>query len=83
MRAYDEDPLGGVDTDDIGKSKLNKILTGDDVEAAALVQGAVEQFAGQLATVMRCILRLKDWCDTERLAITLGARREPRAMAKG
>ena len=74
LRAYDDDPLGDVDTDDIGKSKLNKILIGDDVEAAALVQGAVEQFAGELATVVRRFLRLKDWRDTERLAIGGGFR---------
>lgn len=74
LRAHDEDPLGDVDTDEIGKSKLNKILTGDNVDAAALVQGAVEQFAGELAFVVRRFLRLKDWRDTERLVIGGGFR---------
>lgn len=74
LRAYDEDPLGDVETDEIGKSKLNKILTGDNVEAAALVQGAVEKFAGELATVVRRFMRLKDWRDTERLVIGGGFR---------
>ena len=74
LRAHDDDPLGDVDTDDIGKSKLSRILTGDDVEAAALVQGAVERFSEELATVVRRFLRLKDWRDTERLAISGGFR---------
>jgi hypothetical protein len=74
LRAYDEDPLGEVETDEIGKAKLNKILTGDNVEAAAVVQGAVEKFAGELAFVIRRFLRLKDWRDTERLVIGGGFR---------
>jgi hypothetical protein len=74
LRTYDEDPLGDVETYEIGKTKLNKILTGDNVEAAALVQGAVEKFAGELAFVVRRFLRLKDWRDTERLAIGGGFR---------
>jgi hypothetical protein len=74
LRAYDEDPLGEVETGEIGKAKLNKILTGDNLEAAALVQGAVEKFAGELAAVIRRFLRLKDWRDTERLVIGGGFR---------
>lgn len=74
LRAFDQDPLGEVETDDIGKSKLNKILVGDNLEAAALVQGAVERFAGELAAVMRRFLRLKDWRDTQRLVVGGGFR---------
>ncbi len=74
LRAFDEDPLGEAETDDIGKSKLNRILVGDDLEAAALVQGAIERFAGELAAVIRRFLRLKDWRDTQRLVIGGGFR---------
>ena len=74
LGAYDEDPLGEVETDEIGKAKLNRILTGDNLEAAALVQGAVEKFASELAAVIRRFLRLKDWRDTERLVIGGGFR---------
>lgn len=74
LRAYDEDPLGEVETGEIGKAKLNKILTGDNVEAAALVQGAVEKFAAELAFVVRRFLRLKDWRDTERIVVGGGFR---------
>lgn len=74
LRAYDEDPLGDVETGEIGKAKLNKILTGDNVEAAALVQGAVEKFAGELAFVTRRFLRLKDWRDTQRIVVGGGFR---------
>lgn len=74
LRAYDDDPLGEVETGEIGKAKLNKILTGDNLEAAALVQGAVEKFAGELAFVTRRFLRLKDWRDTTRIVVGGGFR---------
>jgi hypothetical protein len=74
LSAHDDDPLGEVETDELGKAKLNKILTGENVEAAALIQGAVEKFAGELAFVTRRFLRLKDWRDTSRIVIGGGFR---------
>src|SRR5438309_8762744 len=70
----DEDPLGEKPTEEIGKKKLDKILAGDDLEAAALVHGAVEEFAQELATVVRRFLRLKSWRDTQRIVVGGGLR---------
>jgi hypothetical protein len=70
----DEDPLGEKPTEEIGKKKLDKILAGDDLEAAALVHGAVEEFAQELATVVRRFLKLKSWRDTQRIVVGGGLR---------
>src|SRR5215472_8283220 len=43
-----EDPLGDKKTEQISRKKLASILAEGDPEAAALVQGALEQFAQQL-----------------------------------
>jgi predicted NBD/HSP70 family sugar kinase len=64
-----EDPLGDKDTDDIVRKDLDKVLTEGDAEAAAVVQSAIEEFAQELATVIRRFLKLKTWRDTERLVI--------------
>src|SRR5262249_61651868 len=42
LRKVGADPLGETETDEISKKKLDKILAGDDMEAAALIHGAVE-----------------------------------------
>jgi hypothetical protein len=64
-----KDPFGGVATEDISKSKLDAYLAGADPMKAGLVHTAVEEFAQELATVVRRFLRLKDWRDTERIVI--------------
>src|SRR5258708_12765953 len=60
LRAQGEDPFGDVATQDISKSKLDKILAGDDPLAAGLVHTAVEEYAVELATVGRRFLPLND-----------------------
>ena len=50
------------------------MLEEGEPEAAGLVQGAVEEFAEQLAEVIRRFLRLKQWRDTERFVIGGGMR---------
>jgi len=69
LRAQGEDPFGDMPTQDISKSKLDKVLAGDDPLAAGLVHTAVEEYAVELATVVRRFLRLKDWQDTERIVV--------------
>ena len=69
-----EDPLGDKLSEDIGKKKLATLLQEGEPAAAALVQSAVEDFAQQLAQVIRRFLRLKDWRDTECLVIGGGFR---------
>jgi hypothetical protein len=69
LRAQGEDPFGDMPTQDISKSKLDKMLAGADPLAAGLVHTVVEEYAVELATVARRFLRLKDWQGTERIVI--------------
>ena len=59
LKEVDQDPLGKKPTDEVSKKKLAQMLTEGEPEAAALVQSAVEEFAQQLAQVIRRFLRLK------------------------
>lgn len=67
--SLDEDPFGDTPTGKISKSKLDKILAGTDTVAAGLVHTAVEEFAHELAAVVRRFLRLENWQKTERIVI--------------
>src|SRR3954469_17970135 len=51
LRKDGNDPFGNKSSEDISRKELDAVLAGDDVEAAALVQGAVEDFAKELALV--------------------------------
>jgi hypothetical protein len=73
-RLAGEDPLGGVDTDDISQKQLEKILNGSDMEAAGIVQSAIEDFAQELSMVVRRFLKLSAWRETERLVFGGGFR---------
>ncbi len=53
LRKASDDPFGEDAVEEISKKELDEILVGDDVAAAALVHGAVEEFAQQLAYVTR------------------------------
>jgi predicted NBD/HSP70 family sugar kinase len=74
LKELGQDPLGDRPSEEIGKKKLAALLTEGGPEAAGLVQSAVEEFAQQLAHVIRRFLRLKDWRDTECLVIGGGFR---------
>jgi hypothetical protein len=74
LRQVGDDPLGETSSDEISKKKLDKILTGDDLEAAGVVQGAIEDFANELATVTGRFLRLKAWRDVQRIVVGGGLR---------
>lgn len=70
-----EDPLGNSAPDgDVGKKRLEKILAEGDPEAAALVLTAIEDFSQELVTVVRRLMRLKEWRETERIAVGGGLR---------
>ncbi len=69
-----EDPLGGRSAEKISKSELDEALLGEDVRAAALVLGAIEEFARELAYVTSCLLKLKAWADTECIVVGGGFR---------
>jgi hypothetical protein len=74
LRKNGDDPLGKQSSEEIGKTKLDEILSGDDLQAAALVHSAVEEFAQELATVIRRFLALKAWKGTEAIVVGGGLR---------
>ncbi|MFO1081485.1 MAG: ROK family protein [Reyranellaceae bacterium] len=69
LRAQGEDPFGDTPSHEITKSKLDKMLAGADPMAAGLVHTVVEEYAGELATVVRRFLRLPAWSGTERIVV--------------
>lgn len=79
-----DDPLEDTKHDDtptaeIARKELDILLAAADTDprAAGLVHSAIEEFAQELAVVIRRFLRLKDWRGTERIAVGggfLGAR---------
>jgi len=74
LKKNGDDPLGDKSAKEIGKSSLDETLTGDDIAAAALVHGAIEEFAGELAHVTRRFLKTKAWADTETIVVGGGFR---------
>ena len=69
LKERGEDPFGDVPMEEISKSKLDKLLSSGDPVSAGLVHTVVEEFAGELATVIRRFLRLDTWKDTQRIVI--------------
>jgi predicted NBD/HSP70 family sugar kinase len=74
LRDVGDDPLGDESSKKVSKRKLDKLLVEGDPEAAGLVHGAVEEFANELATVVRRFLRQKGWRDTQRIVVGGGLR---------
>ena len=74
LKKNGDDPLGRESTDSISKSTLDQALVGDDIGAAALVHGAIEEFAQELAYVTQRFLKTKAWADTERIVVGGGFR---------
>jgi predicted NBD/HSP70 family sugar kinase len=74
VKEVTEDPLGKKPSKDISKKTLDKILANGDSVAAGVIHGAIEEFARQLAGVIRRYLRLKTWRDTERIVVGGGIR---------
>lgn len=73
-RQNGDDPLGDEPSDEISKKRLDKIMAGDDVEAAGVVLATIEEFAQALAGVIGRFLRLKDWKGTQRIVLGGGLR---------
>ena len=74
LKKNGDDPLGTKSTDAIGKSALDEALVGDDIHASALVHGAIEEFAQELAYVTQRFLKTKAWADTESIVVGGGFR---------
>jgi hypothetical protein len=74
LRRIEDDPLGDVRSEEISKKKYEELLLKGNPEVAGLIHGAIEDFANELALVMRKFLRTKGWQDTERVVIGGGFR---------
>ena len=74
LKKNGDDPLGKKAAEDIAKSDLDAALVGEDVAAATLVHGAIEEFARELAYVTGRFLKTKAWADTERIVVGGGFR---------
>jgi predicted NBD/HSP70 family sugar kinase len=74
LKKNGDDPLGGKSAEVIGKSALDEALVGDDIGAAALVHGAIEEFAQELAYVTQRFLKTRAWADTGRIVVGGGFR---------
>src|ERR1700676_977292 len=74
LKKNGEDPLGSKSAEAIGKNALDEALLGDDIHASALVHGAIEEFAHELAYVTQRFLKTKAWADTERIVVGGGFR---------
>jgi hypothetical protein len=69
LKESGDDPLGDTPMEEVSKAKLDKMMASDDPVSAALVHTVVEEFSGELATVLRRFLRLASWKDTERIVL--------------
>jgi predicted NBD/HSP70 family sugar kinase len=74
IRNGGDDPLGDTPTKELSKKQIDALVKGKDKEAAALVLGAVDDFAGELAQVLARFLKEKSWKGTERVVVGGGLR---------
>ena len=88
LKEIDEDPLavgekkaartraknGNGKGEKLSKRKLDRVLVTGDPKAAGLVVSAIEEFAQELAGVIRRFLKLKAWQGTEQIVIGGGFR---------
>jgi hypothetical protein len=74
LRKLGADPFGDTSSDDLSRPKLDVVLKEGDVEAAAVIQSAIEDYAQELAVVTRRFLKAKAWAGTERIAMGGGFR---------
>jgi predicted NBD/HSP70 family sugar kinase len=75
LKKTGDDPLGAKSAEKMAKSELDEALSGEDIAKAALVLGAIEEFAGELAYVTSRFLKQKAWADTERIVVGGGFRK--------
>jgi hypothetical protein len=74
LRRGGDDPLGDVESREISKKKYEELLLRGSPEQAGLIHGAIEDFAQELALVIKKFLRTKGWQGTERIVIGGGFR---------
>jgi hypothetical protein len=74
VRKAGDDPLGDEDSEELSKADFDELLARGELEAAGVVQGAIEDFSQEFAAVIGRILKLKQWKNTQRIAIGGGFR---------
>jgi hypothetical protein len=74
LRKLGEDPFGETPSDDLSRPKLDVVLKEGDVEAAVVIQSAIEDYAQELAVVVRRFLKAKAWAGTDRIVMGGGFR---------
>jgi hypothetical protein len=75
LRKLGTDPFGDIPSDDLSRPKLDEILReGKDLDAIAVIQSAIEEYAQELALVVKRFLKAKAWEGTECIAMGGGFR---------
>lgn len=74
LRDLGDDPLGEAETGSVGRKTLDRLLAEGESEAAGLVHAVVEEFAQELAGVVRRFRRRKGWKDATRIVVGGGMR---------
>ena len=75
LRKLGADPFGDTPSGDLSRSKLDEMLKqAKDIEAITVIQSAIEDYAQELAVVLRRFLKAKAWEGTERIAMGGGFR---------
>ncbi|HEY1638301.1 MAG TPA: ROK family protein [Rhizomicrobium sp.] len=69
-----KDPFGDRPSKEVGKKELDEALAKGDTAEAGMVHAVVEDFAQELAFILRRFLREKSWQKTERVVIGGGMR---------
>ncbi|PKA42239.1 ROK family protein (plasmid) [Rhizobium sullae] len=69
VRKGGKDPLGDTATEKLSKKQIDALLNGEDKEACALVLGAIEDFATEIAYVLQQFLEEDGWDGTRRIAV--------------
>ena len=69
-----EDPLGAKSSKEMSKAEMDRLLRDGTPEQAGIIHSAVEEFAQEFATVLRCFMRLTSWKDTQRIVVGGGLR---------
>ena len=74
LRKLGADPLGEKPAEQIEKKKLDKLLTDGEPEAGGVIHSAVEDFAQELAKVIKRFMKVSSWRGTEAIVIGGGFR---------
>ncbi|HEY9213830.1 MAG TPA: ROK family protein [Ancylobacter sp.] len=67
--AQDHPIVGDAATKELSKKTLDEAFADGTPQEQALILSAVEDYAGELVTVIKRFMRSKEWRDTERIAI--------------